>query len=127
VAQSAQFSYLGTPPHFGGVKDPDSTILVADAAINTPGNTAGDGNNGWYWFSGWPASQNGVVVCRHVKQCNVLWVDGHASGVLSETGTWNGLYKAQGFGTIPNPTVPGWSGGASAMSTAYPWGFAREP
>ena len=120
----SRLSYLyPNPAHFGGVKDPDSVILVADTGINVSSSPSGNGGNGWSVFGTFTnSSATGVVVPRHSKQCNILWIDGHASSVLAPAGTWNSLYTASGFGEIPN-TLDGWNG---SPSNAYPWAFARE-
>jgi prepilin-type N-terminal cleavage/methylation domain-containing protein/prepilin-type processing-associated H-X9-DG protein len=119
-----RLSYLyPSPAHFGGVKDPDSVILVADTGINIGSSPTGSGGNGWNTFVTWPnSSASGVLVPRHNKQCNILWVDGHASSLPSPDGTWGGLYGPYTFGTVPGP-VDNWFGHTSQH---YPWAFGRE-
>lgn len=89
------------PAVFGRLSHPADTILVAESAINLNANS---------WGQFWPYADpwNGNAFARHPGAgggtCNVLWADGHASGVKAANNNWDGLYTADCFGGIWTPT-----------------------
>jgi prepilin-type N-terminal cleavage/methylation domain-containing protein/prepilin-type processing-associated H-X9-DG protein len=85
---------------FGRVSHPSETILLADTAI-------GWDLASWGYFTPWPDPNLGYLNPRHGggkkgSFCNILWVDGHASGVRSDVDLTpaypNAMYTAGTFG-----------------------------
>ncbi len=107
------YRYLADPAAFGTVRYSHETMLVAECVINT--NRAD-----WYSFNRIHYDPgNGILGVRHGRRCNVLWVDGHVTGIESVDGTDRGLYDKKAAGQFPyNLFGPG-------RSVTYPFFWVR--
>ncbi len=96
------YAHLKFPGRINGIKKSSETMLLAEAGINSP--LFGD----WGSFNRTHHDPgNGVLMPRHRKVCNVLWADGHVSGVASITNKNDksslaaGMYNVKSAGTYP--------------------------
>jgi prepilin-type processing-associated H-X9-DG protein/prepilin-type N-terminal cleavage/methylation domain-containing protein len=120
-APSSSTYYLTQPARLGILKHSSGVIVAFDCHIASGGK--------WVdWLRGitWNDKYNGVAVARHNKRCNILWADGHATGVLSPaSGTTfdaltAGLYQdsqGRGLGSLPTSWAP--------RSIEYPYAWSR--
>jgi prepilin-type processing-associated H-X9-DG protein len=112
------YEHLLRAGRINAVKKASETMLVTECGIGSP--LLAD----WGVFNrlhGDP--NNGVVVARHGKYANVLWADGHVSGVASDTNKKDAASLAAGFTSTRSVGKFPYSWG---HSTVYPWFWVRE-
>lgn len=83
-----QDASLADPVRPGRVKQPVETVLVVDSAFTGGAPLEA---NGWFRAINF-ADANGGAFPRHNWYCNVLWIDGHVTGVRcpkNATGQWD--------------------------------------
>jgi prepilin-type processing-associated H-X9-DG protein/prepilin-type N-terminal cleavage/methylation domain-containing protein len=112
---TSKYYYLTQPARLGTLKHSSGVMVACDNYIH-----GGGGWVDWHRVNAWQDEWNGIAVPRHNKYCNVLWADGHASGVRSADGTSRGLYQdpqGRGLGTLPTEWAP--------RSVEYPYAWSR--
>ena len=86
----------------GEIKRPGSKVYVLDAAVGA--NTAVSAGEVYYYYNG----NGGVAYNRHSSTCNVLWIDGHVSGVNNSGTTSRSLYDSGPLAGKLNDSAPAW-------------------
>ena len=86
----------------GEIKRPGSKVYVLDAAQGA--NTAVSSGDVHYYYN----SGAGVAYNRHGSTCNVLWIDGHVSGVNNSGSSSRTLYESGPLAGKVNDSAPAW-------------------
>ncbi|MBI4025032.1 MAG: prepilin-type N-terminal cleavage/methylation domain-containing protein [Verrucomicrobia bacterium] len=98
---------VAVPATLATIRSPAQTILMVDSWAGNGLNADGTPFS-WYgfcWVNPW-ASGNGTGVAwpRHRGICNVLWVDGHVTGVRAPNNNPASIYNVNALSEI-NPSV----------------------
>lgn len=92
----------------GALAKASNTILVVDSGINDGAKVTLTSHEtkppeGWFSCRGNFDKNNGYAYPRHDGICNILWADGHVSGVKAPDGTAESLYKPEVLGDLWTP------------------------
>jgi prepilin-type N-terminal cleavage/methylation domain-containing protein/prepilin-type processing-associated H-X9-DG protein len=107
-------SGMGNPAKLSQIKKPAATILLGDSQYNSTANVY-EGEKGYYYVTDNTGNSNCLLSARHSMKAgasggtvNILWCDGHASGVIIDGHIGTTLsYRPQfGLTTAGPPSYP---------------------